>query len=171
MLLLITVFSSSATSGFSLRYHPTDSSSPSSGLQVWFDGTPQLTITYPIFYEFPVAARTSTGRWITDLHWDFGDGSTLDVPFSTESYVSDVRYHAYSQPGQYTVSVTAYDNMGNSGSAQVTVNWASGPGTVRPMSLTVAAFAYWRNSKILASLLRFELRSLYRIGSGRNTVK
>jgi hypothetical protein len=76
-------------------------------------------------YEFNVAAATSNGLWITGLHWDFGDGSTLDVPFSAESAVSDLRYHAYSQSGLYTVSVTAYDSMGNSESAQVTVNWTS----------------------------------------------
>jgi len=101
-----------------VSYGPTDQP-----LQVWFDGTPMLTILYPTFYQFNVAAKTSSGLWITDIHWDFGDGSTIDVPFSTQSWVNDVRYHQYSQPGTYTVTVTAYDNMGNSGSAQVTVNW------------------------------------------------
>lgn len=78
---------------------------------------------YPTFYEFNVAAQTSPGLWITCLHWDFGDGSTLNVPYSTRSYVSEVRYHQYTQPGVYTVAVTAYDNMGNYGTAQITVIW------------------------------------------------
>ena len=94
-------------------------------LQVWFNGPPLLITTYPMAYEFNVAAMTSNGFWITSLHWDFGDYSTLDVPFSAQSEVSDVRYHAYSQSGLYTVSVTAYDNMGNSETAQVIVNWAT----------------------------------------------
>jgi hypothetical protein len=119
------VFVSAIVPGFSVATHssiasygPTDQA-----LQVWFNGLPLLTAAYPTNYEFNVAAKTWSGLWITSLHWDFGDGSTLDVPFSAQSQVSDVRYHAYSQPGLYTVSVTAYDNMGNSGFAQVTVNW------------------------------------------------
>ena len=113
--------------GFSVLAHPSTSSASygptDESVQVWFGGTPELTTTYPIFYQFSVAARTSPGLWITSLHWDFGDGSTLDIPFSAEREVSDVRYHAYSQPGFYVVTVTAYDNMGNSGSAQLTVYW------------------------------------------------
>lgn len=91
---------------------------------VWFNGSPQLTILYPTFYELSVAAKTSSGLWITYLHWNFGDGSTLDSVYSAQGYVSEVRYHQYSQPGVYTVTVTAYDNMGNSGTAQISVTWA-----------------------------------------------
>jgi PKD repeat protein len=92
-------------------------------LQVWFDGPPSLTILYPIAYEFNVAAVTSSEFWITSLHWDFGDGSTLDVPFSGVNHVSDSQFHAYTLSGLHTVTVTAYDNAGNSESAHVTVNW------------------------------------------------
>ena len=123
--LLVIVFASAIVPGFSIVKHSSIASyrSTDHALQVWFDGPPQLTIAYPTAYEFNVAAKTANGLLITSLHWDFGDGLTLDVPFSTESEVSDVRYHAYSQSGLHTVSVTAYDNMGNSRSAQVTVNW------------------------------------------------
>jgi PKD repeat protein len=141
LLLAVIVFMSSIVPGFSLATHlsiaslgPTDQP-----LQVWFDGTPELTTSYPTNYEFNVAAKTSTGLWITTLHWDFGDGSTLDVPFSAQSWINDVRYHAYSQPGNYTVSVTAYDNMGNSGSAQEQVTWPDPAGPwAAGQSLTVS---------------------------------
>jgi hypothetical protein len=57
------------------------------------------------------------------LHWEFGDGAFLDVPYCCQSQVSEVQNHAYAQPGSYTVVVVAYDNMGNFGDAFVTVNW------------------------------------------------
>jgi len=117
------LFVSSTVPGFATHATAASYGSSDPAVQVWFDGGPMLTILYPTFYEFNVAAKTSSGLWITNVHWDFGDGSTLDIPFSAEREVSDVRYHAYSQPGVYVVSVTAYDNMGNSGSAQVAVNW------------------------------------------------
>jgi len=125
--LLTVAFLSAVVPGFSLvthagiaSYGPADQV-----LRVWFSGPPQLITMYPMAYEFNVAATTSNGLWITSLHWDFGDNSTLDVPFSAQSQVSDVRYHAYSLAGLYTVSVTAYDNMGNSETTEVTVNWTT----------------------------------------------
>jgi hypothetical protein len=57
------------------------------------------------------------------LHWEFGDGSFIDVPYCCQSEVSEVQNHAYAQPGSYTVIVVAYDNNGNFGEAFVTVNW------------------------------------------------
>ena len=92
-------------------------------IAVWFDGNPQSTILYPTFYGFNVAAQTSPGLWITILHWDFGDGSTLNSVYSAQSYVSEIRYHQYAQAGVYTVTVTAYDNIGDSATAQITVFW------------------------------------------------
>jgi hypothetical protein len=82
-------------------------------LQVWFDAAPQLTTAYPPAYVFNVAAKTASGLWITSLHWDFGDGATLDVPFSGQSQVSDIRAHEYATQANYCVSVTAYDSAGN----------------------------------------------------------
>lgn len=82
-------------------------------LQVWFDAAPQLTTAYPPAYVFNVAAKTASGLWITSLHWDFGDGATLDVPFSGQSQVSDIRAHQYAAQANYCVSVTAYDSAGN----------------------------------------------------------
>lgn len=141
------VFASTIVPGFSLvthskiaSYGPTDQT-----LQVWFNGLPLLTTAYPTNYEFNVAAETSSGLWITSLHWDFGDGSTLDVPFSAQSEVSDIRYHAYSEAGLYTVTVTAYDNIGNSQSAQVTVNWTL-PGQNCQNSLNTVAVNVTPNS-------------------------
>ena len=86
-------------------------------LQVWFDAAPQLTTAYPPAYLFNVAAKTASGLWITSLHWDFGDGATLDVPFSGQSQVSDTRAHQYASQTNYCVSVTAYDSAGNTATA------------------------------------------------------
>ena len=85
----------------------------------------QLTTIVPQAYSFGAVAKTAPGSWITQLIWQFGDGSVLDVPYCCQSQVSDVQYHAYSQQGTYTVTVTAYDNTGNWGNAIITVNWDS----------------------------------------------
>ncbi len=90
-------------------------------VQVWFDSTPQLTTAYPPAYLFNVAAKTVSGLWITSLHWNFGDGSTLDVPFSGQSQVSEIRAHQYVNQANYCVSVTAYDNAGNTATATVSL--------------------------------------------------
>ena len=89
--------------------HP-ESANP---LTVWFNGAFQLTMAYPPAYEFNVAAKTAPGLWITNLHWDFGDGSTRDVPFSAQSQVSDIEDHQYANPGNFCVTVTAYDSAGD----------------------------------------------------------
>ena len=90
-----------------------------------------LDQTSPQSYSFGIMARTTSGVSITQLSWQFGDGSSIDVPYCCQSWVSEVRFHAYTQPGMYTVSVTVYDNLGNTGVAQVNVNWVppvpSGP--------------------------------------------
>ena len=97
------------------------SSTASQVLQVWFDAAPQLTIAYPQAYVFNVAAKTDSGLSITRLHWDFGDGSTLDVPFSGQSQVSDMRAHQYANQANYCVTVTAFDNAGNTASVSVSL--------------------------------------------------
>ena len=91
-------------------------------LQVNFNSV-SLTTPPPQAYAFGVDAKTFPGLWITRLHWEFGDGAFLDVPYCCHNEVSEVRNHAYSQPGSYTVVVVAYDNAGNFGDAFVTVNW------------------------------------------------
>jgi hypothetical protein len=85
----------------------------------------QLTNPPPQAYSFGVTAKTNPGSWITHLLWQFGDGAVLDVPYCCQSEVSEVQYHAYSQPGSYTVVVVAFDNAGNFGNAVVTVNWVT----------------------------------------------
>lgn len=49
----------------------------------------------------------------------------MDVPYCCQSQVSEVQYHAYAQPGSYTVVVVAFDNAGSFGDAFVTVNWVT----------------------------------------------
>ncbi|MGO9644694.1 MAG: PKD domain-containing protein [Candidatus Bathyarchaeia archaeon] len=82
-------------------------------VQVWFNGPPQLTTLYPPAYMFNVAAKTSSGLWIESLHWDFGDGSTKDVPFCCQSQISDIQNHIYKDQANYIITVTACDNAGN----------------------------------------------------------
>jgi len=83
----------------------------------------QLDTSSPQAYAFGVVATASPGFTITKLHWDFGDGSFLDVPYCCPTQVTEVQYHAYPHPGSYTVLVVAYDSGGNSGNAIVTVSW------------------------------------------------
>jgi hypothetical protein len=87
----------------------------------------QLDTSSPQAYAFGVVATASPGFTITELDWQFGDGSPmLRVPYCCQSVVSEVQYHTYQPPFQqsYTVTVIAYDNSGgNAGYATATVNW------------------------------------------------
>ena len=83
----------------------------------------QLDTSSPQAYSFGITATATPGFTITRLHWDFGDGIFLDVPYCCQSQVSEVRYHAYQQPGSYQVTVIAYDSGGNSGDAATTISW------------------------------------------------
>jgi len=132
LLLVATISLSSVASGFSLSLRPqiTLSSPASQGLQVWLD-RPQLLDADPCAYEFDVHAQTSSGLWITSLRWNFGDGSTLALPFSALSVVDDIRTHIYSVTGTYSVSVVAFDNAGDSGSAGQTLTNVI-PGSCNP---------------------------------------
>jgi hypothetical protein len=91
-------------------------------LQVNFDSV-QLTQAPPQAYSFGVMAKTFPGLWITRVLWQFGDGGSMDIPYCCQNQISEVRYHAYTSPGPYTVYVVAFDNAGNAGTATVTVNW------------------------------------------------
>ena len=95
----------------------------SGSVQVSFDSV-SLFQFYPQSCSFNVVAKTmSPGLSITQLSWQFGDGQLLNVPYCCQRQVSEVQYHAYAQPGTYTVSVTVLDNLGNVGYTQVIVNW------------------------------------------------
>ena len=91
-------------------------------LAVNFDSV-QLDTSSPQAYAFGVVATAVPGFEIVRLHWDFGDGIFLDVPYCCQSQVSEVRYHAYQQPGSYTVTVTAYDSGGDVGIAAANISW------------------------------------------------
>jgi len=121
LILIATLSFSSVASRVGLSLHPDiDNTSTTSGLQVWFD-RPQFLNVDPCAYELDVHAQTSIGLWITSLRWNFGDGSTLNLPFSAQSVVDDIRTHIYSVSGTYAVSVVAFDNAGNTGSAGQTL--------------------------------------------------
>lgn len=114
LLFLITaIFVPAAIGSVSPVVHASQPSANGNPLTVWFNGAFQLTLAYPPAYEFNVAAKTASGLWITSLHWDFGDGATRDVPFSSQSQVSDIEDHQYTSQGNFCVSVTAYDSAGN----------------------------------------------------------
>jgi hypothetical protein len=93
-------------------------------LQVMFNSI-QLTGSPPQAYSFGVAAKTVPSLSITRILWQFGDGAGMDLPYCCQSQVSEVQYHAYAQPGTYTVVVVVFDNGGNFGNAIVTVNWTT----------------------------------------------
>ena len=113
--LILTISFSSLTYGLSTSPHLKSSSwvPADAGLQVWFD-TPYFLEAGPCEYQLVVHAKASSGFTITNLHWDFGDGSILDVPFARESFVSDSRVHGFATARTYVVAVTASDSGGNS---------------------------------------------------------
>jgi len=58
------------------------------------------------------ATASSDDGWIVGYQWDFGDGSTGS---------GDIMLHTYPHVGVYTVTLTATDNNGATGSAQYTL--------------------------------------------------
>jgi hypothetical protein len=122
-ILVLTILLSSITSGFGIiaQNRTASFSVNSQSLHVSFDALPQRTMLYPPAYAFNLNATTSSGLWITNLHWDFGDGSTYDNTFSGRSQVTDIQNHIYSAERNYCVRVTATDNAGNTGIATVSV--------------------------------------------------
>jgi PKD repeat protein len=113
---------SSSTLSFTLTTTSSYFVTTGGGLTVNFNSV-QLDTISPQAYSFGVVATASPGASITMLYWDFGDGNTLRVPYCCQSQVSEVRYHAYTQPGPYTVHVWAMDSANQLGQATVTVNW------------------------------------------------
>ncbi len=65
------------------------------GVAVWFDGT-----------------RSKDNNRISEYLWNFGDGETSNLAQPS---------HVYTEPGEYTVTLTVKDPAGNSGSDTLTV--------------------------------------------------
>jgi len=123
LVLMTLAFCSLITPGFAaptkqdLIFHAS-----SHALHVWFDsGRPQVTNTYPPSYLFNGYAETTSGLWITNLHWDWGDGQFTDDPFSGNNRVSELVPHRYLDHENHIVTLTATDNAGNTGSTCVTL--------------------------------------------------
>jgi len=96
-------------------------------VQVYFDDI-ELTQSSPQTCEFNVHAKASVGLSITELIWDFGDGTMKQVPYCCQNQVSEIQYHAYNYslaPQTYVVTVVAYDNMNNFGYVRAVVNWST----------------------------------------------
>jgi hypothetical protein len=104
----------SASTTLSVSIGTSSQTSQASVLKVWFD-IPYFLDTLPCSYQLVVHAQTTNGLSIINLHWDWGDGSTLDVPFAGSNQVTDSRTHGYVNAGTYVVSVTATDSAGNTG--------------------------------------------------------
>jgi len=80
---------------------PEESSSPNA---------PSLTLydpSYPRLFSVCINGVTipASGRSVTKIHWDWGDGTTEDAWFPAG--------HTYSKAGYYIVTVTTYDNYGD----------------------------------------------------------
>ena len=72
--------------------------------QLAFTTTPVASATITYLEWAGMVLFDSTGEWVPHhVLWDFGDGTT-----STEK----TTYHTYSEPGTYTVKLSAYNFMG-----------------------------------------------------------
>jgi len=88
-------------------------------------------------YSFNVNARSlSPGSSITKISWQFGDGASLDVQYCCQSQVRETQFHTYARNSTYTVSVVAYDNMGNFAYAQAVINWTPVESNVPTITIT-----------------------------------
>jgi hypothetical protein len=52
------------------------------------------------------ASQLVNGMEVTSFHWDFGDGNV-------QTTTQDVIHHQYAAAGDYTVTLTGTDNLGN----------------------------------------------------------
>ena len=77
-----------------------------------FTATPASGLA-PLPVTFSDSSTPGPGT-ITNRHWDFGDGTTLDTSATSVS-------HTYGSPGNYVVTLTVTDSTGPSGSTSRTV--------------------------------------------------
>ncbi|MGZ8924559.1 MAG: PKD domain-containing protein [Nitrososphaeraceae archaeon] len=77
------------------------------------NGNP-LTGTAPLTVQFSSTGTHDPDGYITNVGWNFGDGTQHSpMPHPT---------HVYSNPGVYTVTFSAFDNLGARSQTQKTVN-------------------------------------------------
>jgi hypothetical protein len=67
-------------------------------------------------FTFTIRATPATGNTIVSVLVEYGDGHADSLPGN-----ATIVTHAYSAAGRYTVTATATDNMGGSGSASTTI--------------------------------------------------
>ena len=84
--------------------------------------TPSTTVTTPgsAVSFTSTAASPATGGSITNYSWNFGDGTTL-------SGTNPDPTHTYALPGNYTVTLTVTDNLGETHTASATLTVDSAP--------------------------------------------
>ena len=102
-----------APAGAVLQYAGFDAAPPTISLS----STPNAVVGQPATFSASVADVWSSAT----ATWNFGDGATATGTQAT---------HTYSQPGNYTVTLTAVDGAGNQSSATETVAVSSATETV-----------------------------------------
>ena len=85
-----------------------------------------------VSFDASASASGDPGGAITDYTWNFGDGTPADDTSSTAAAT-----HAYTTPGNYTVTLTATDDLGVSATAteQVTVDAPAAAFTTTPATV------------------------------------
>jgi len=98
--------------------------------QNWYSNTPvpsfKINAQHYVagqYIEFDASTTYDVDLDTITFEWDFGDGH--QVKFSTQT-INRLISHAYSQPGTYTITLTAIDNWGKFASSQQTITIAAG---------------------------------------------
>lgn len=99
----------------SMLDYPNQSASQILFTETTSGGQPTVTLDTPVVNGTSVsvngvATATTPGATITQIAWNWGDGSPAQIGWFSES-------HTYAQPGNYTIAVTATDSNGVTDSA------------------------------------------------------
>ncbi len=103
--------------------------------------SPTVSVCAPSLVDF-----NNLSQYATTYLWDFGDGTTS---------TADNPSHIYNIPGDYTVSLTAYDSLGCS-TIEIKIDYIHVPGTYSSFSLTsqlncLQTMVQFTDSSILAT--------------------
>ncbi|MBS2028649.1 MAG: PKD domain-containing protein [Deltaproteobacteria bacterium] len=65
------------------------------------------------YFDGTRSYSTDPNHWIASIHWDWGDGQSSNTDWTTHKFVN---------PGTYTVTMTATNDVGQTGTATLTVH-------------------------------------------------